>query len=284
MKRSLAFLLVIIFSVSMVACSSETKKSHSKDREKDVDIQTESVEENNTQNDSTDVSEPPKDDVVLVTTAYEEEISDEFSDSSDDTMIFAIPQINLQGEYIDDLNQAIYNDYYEIISNVKKEIDSNGYADSSGGVSYHWGSNKEILSLVIVNQASPLTTPSKAYTVYNINIDSAQKASDEEVVATAGYTMDEFYDEVEVALGNEYISIYSNSGVYDSYRYDDFFAEQFDNTVSHSNVREVKPYIGEDGELYVVALVYSIAGAGAYYREVKVSGIDIHENYIEFTT
>lgn len=272
--------------VSMFGCSSDFKDVEDKKDKKDTASESVKEKEDPTiPEDDKAVEEPTEPDYSdLVTTVCEESFTYSFGSYTDtETGIFSVPEINLSSSSVAEINDDIYNYCTNIINSVETEINENGQPMTSTGIGYSWGIYDGALSLLIYNYASPMATPYTQYVVYSIDIETETVMTDEEVISRSGVKDSEYFNNVTTALGNRFISYYSDNGVYESMKNIEFFDEQFEKTVARTNVEEATPYFGENGDLYVLAGIYTMAGSGFVRDTVNITNIEIEDNYKDYT-
>lgn len=269
-------------TVSIVGCEfldifTDDDTSVSDDRNNDDEDEDQDDERKEDETEAEDVNVDDIDYKNLVTDAYTTKIvcEDYYKD-----LDFAIPQINLDSADVEDFNEDMYDDLYDIIEDVKVEVNTSDSPQSCSGITYEWYYCNDILSVIILIDRAPFASPYTEYIVYNFSLPDGEMMSENDVIEAAGYDKDEYYDEMEVVLGNAYLNVYDSA--YDSMSDDEFFVEQFNKTITQMNIDKCMPYIDDFGDLWVVAYIYAIAGGEGYSHQVNVSNYEKNPHYSEF--
>ena len=201
-------------------------------------------------------------------------VTDAFFDDSHLTSygsgIFAIPQINLDSEEIRSLNEEIYR---EIYTNLVEDLLENWDDRQNGGeeVTYVYYEAGDVLSLVI--EVHPVSWEWTDYYVYNVSVSEGRMLSDDEVIAQSG--VEDFRKTVKQALETYFWESYPAQDTFMG----DFYNEQLDRTRAQSNINEAVPYLNDDGELCVIAPIYSLAGAAYYLHSVNLEDFEYQSWY-----
>ncbi len=170
---------------------------------------------------------------------------------------YHIPKIRFPGAYAEQVNRELYDTLsYEIESSLK-EIDENGHPFTSGGITYSWTVDGDILSLLVQDFYSPQSSGGDQYTVYNLSLSTGQAVSDEDVLAHCGYDENSYREAAEQAVraGSEAIN-----------GHDDPMAEQcLKMTLSQDNMDAAQPFIRDNGDLCIACGMNTMIAAGYYY-------------------
>ena len=213
----------------------------------------------------------------LVSIDFDNLVSDAFSytDAGESSSFeYHIPKINIDDAAIAQLNQEIYAglEYDHIAS----DIAAYGFADHSA--SYQWSVNGSILSLV--TKTDDTMAAWTEYSVYNISILDGTEITDEELVSSVGLSMDDYYIKVEQALGSKYWEGWDRANEqFQNNSFCEMFNAQLENTISHENLRKALPYLNSEGQLCIIAPIYSMAGADYYYHELNLSDLTLIPDY-----
>lgn len=211
-------------------------------------------------------SEPEQPEGPLVTDAfYDDTHRNEYNCG-----IFAIPQINLDSEEIRSLNEEIYRELY---TELTRDLLKN-WEDGGQKVTYDYYEVGDILSLVV--EVRPTHWEWTDYYVYNLSISEARVLSDDEVIAASG--VEDFRKTAKQALETYFWESYPIETMTD-FSGGDFFNEQLDKTRAQNNINEAVPYLNGDGELCVIAPIYSLAGADYYLHQVNLEDFDYQSRY-----
>ena len=213
----------------------------------------------------------------LVSIDFDNLVSDAFSytDAGESSSFeYHIPKINIDDAAIAQLNQEIYAglEYDHIAS----DIAAYGFADHSA--SYQWSVNGSILSLV--TKTDDTMAAWTVYSVYNISILDGTEITDEELVSSVGLSMDDYYIKVEQALGSKYWKGWDRANEqFQNNSFCEMFNAQLENTISQENLRKALPYLNSEGQLCIIAPIYSMAGADYYYHELNLSDLTLIPDY-----
>ena len=213
----------------------------------------------------------------LVSIDFDNLVSDAFSytDAGESSSFeYHIPKINIDDAAIAQLNQEIYAglEYDHIAS----DIAAYGFAYHSA--SYQWSVNGSILSLV--TKTDDTMAAWTEYSVYNISILDGTEITDEELVSSVGLSMDDYYIKVEQALGSKYWEGWDRANEqFQNNSFCEMFNAQLENTISQENLRKALPYLNSEGQLCIIAPIYSMAGADYYYHELNLSDLTLIPDY-----
>lgn len=213
----------------------------------------------------------------LVTDAYSQEIT-----YSDGTASYHIPRINLNSGEVEKINTELYDTLYPIIQNSVSETDDYGYPDTSGGITYHWAVNGDVLSLVVSNLSHPTRTPGTEYFVYNVSVSAMKAVSKETVFKQAGFSQEEYYKRAEQALGSRFWRGLDRTS--EAFR-DSSFVTEFNTglsrTISRENIEEAYPYINESGQLCIIAKTYLEVAAEIFWHDLNLVDFELIPDYAE---
>lgn len=182
-----------------------------------------------------------------------------------------LPRIQLPVEGIEEINKEIMLTYSESFFGV------NG-PDYRPVVDYVWAVNGDILSVAVI----PATNETRTMFAYNFSISEKRLLSNEEVYAACG--LSDVQKRVSHAIAcatGEYLFMDENGKIdvqKDSYLLReenvDFTISCFANGISQENFERAKPYLDEQGRLWVVADVYQMAGAANHKESICVEAYD----------
>ena len=213
----------------------------------------------------------------LVSIDFDNLVSDAFSytDAGESSSFeYHIPKINIDDAAIAQLNQEIYAglEYDHIAS------DSAAYGFADHSASYQCSVNGSILSLV--TKTDDTMAAWTEYSVYNISILDGTEITDEELVSSVGLSMDDYYIKVEQALGSKYWEGWDRANEqFQNNSFCEMFNAQLENTISQENLRKALPYLNSEGQLCIIAPIYSMAGADYYYHELNLSDLTLIPDY-----
>lgn len=187
------------------------------------------------------------------------------------TCTYRIPQINLYSNAVEQINSEIYNALYPVVKDAVNEIEEYGSPYTSDEVSYRWATNGNVLSLVILNNSAPDYGGGKEYLVYNIDLVAEEKMTDESLILEAGFSETTYRERAREVLGSSFWSGWDPADEnFQSQHFVSFFNEQLKKTISDKNIRQSHPYLNENGQLCIIAQVYSLAGADCYWNDLNM--------------
>lgn len=211
--------------------------------------------------------------VSIVSDAYCDVVYDDYF--TNELHCYHIPQVNLGKNLADEVNAKMYKELNAILEKeVYSNMDDVNYFPTLSEMEYSWGQRDGIISIIVeTNQTDWAWTE---YYVYNISSETGKEILIEELLAKYNLSMTEFY-----SLSNDTIKKYwdGRSDLISMIGQDqyDILVER---TLEEENVKSSIPYINSNGELCIVANIYSPAGADSYLQLLNtVSGAA--ENYLE---
>ncbi len=165
-------------------------------------------------------------------------------------------------------NEQIYEELYGMIQN---EV----YGQDVPWIHtllYGWGQKDGYVSLVVESYSNMFEWCD--YYVYTVSLETGEFVSDYELLSIYGYTEDTFYDAVKDRMlayfADREEMLRPNIG-------DSFFQELIANTTMDENVRQTIPFVGEEGELYILVNVYSPAGSASYWHLWALEKTDVYQ-------
>lgn len=210
----------------------------------------------------------------LVTDAYRGTISDTDHNSYE----YAVPKIVLAGHDISQINSEIWDSVYVNVVGEQLEAVQQESSFYCYGTAYDWAVNKNILSLWVSARYGPTTD----YYVYNVDVLTGKKLSNNALLKAYGITAGNYNELVRQALY--------------SYNYDDFtiwisndMLDQeetigainwaLSESISDENVERALPFLNHDLDLCIAGLVFQIAGADANEHIINLEKFEANPNY-----
>ena len=164
-----------------------------------------------------------------------------------------VPAFNLNVKTITDLNSTIMEDYQD---------ETEGNEEFAGNeITYEYYENGSIISLII--KKTLLEASIDNYEVYNVNKDTGEVLSKENVLEQKGITQEDYEAKIKTQLNEKFEENFSSMAG-DSY-YEAQKAKN--NSDENCSLENTQVYIGENGNLHYIANVYSLAGADKYQNE-----------------
>ena len=196
-----------------------------------------------------------------------------------------IPEIQLSGSYsaVNSINREIKEKYLADGEAWASDPSNTTGGRNYGDIKYDWYRNDDVLSLVI--SASFCNYDGIEYQVYNISVSTGQQLSNSELVSRAGWTEDSYQSSVKEALLSQY---WEKAGpAMDSMKSSGDLTEGwiagyrslYENTVSFA--QEAAPFLGENGDLYIIGSFGVNAGGGSETRRINLSSYSISPYYSE---
>lgn len=199
----------------------------------------------------------------LVSTAYYKVIMDE--DNSEYT--YDVPKINLEFENIKAINNEIYKKYVtDIIKPLEKDAQE-GLGITCIAIDYKYYINSNVLSLVIRWQ-SP-AAGAESFTVYNINIDTGETVSNQEIIAKKGLSEKQYLKHLKEVY-KKACETYNKTSLQPDSEYYESTLEIYNTwvleyTLSDENCNiNVPMFLDENGNIKVIAYIGSVSGASGY--------------------
>lgn len=255
-KVFLIFMILTLVSLLFTGCVF-TDWMNFKNEVEDIRQQLEDADEGSDTEENTSEEES-----LLPLLTLEEYVTDFLNESSvykdsvgnDNAFSYRVPQINIDSHDAEIINSEINNRfasvYDELLENKKK-----GVSNDIIRIDYKAYLNGDILSVSVWKVYSWEYTD---YNAYNINARTGKRLSNADLIGMTGYNNDEFYEFLK-KLNTEYFeNMYNNYSLPD---YEYFY--QYNISDELLNL-DIPMYIGEDGYLYVVSNIASVAGASSY--------------------
>ena len=274
MKKNIILGIIIALLIVAVSVEGFFIWKLNEDKKTDVKEQTEQVEKTPSPETSTKPNELPKDEIIdgdikiskkysnpdedeLVYTYLTVTVEDKFNynpeyDESYYKYIYNIPQINIDSEDIEKINQKILEKYEDIINEMNDEQCINLECE---GLIYEYYENDGILSLVMIN-------PTESGGIfncktYNIEISTGKVIDNIELLKK----MNIEESDVEGAIIRDIkFEIYNNAS---EYAESSFVEEQKNKTLGkyeNISIDEIKLYLNDDANICAYLGIYAIAG------------------------
>ena len=279
MKKLILILAFLMICLTLNACNAPKEEPATEPPTQQVtEAETEPTTEPPTE--PTTEPEPTIDLENLVTDAY----SYVLDVGSGVTLNYNIPQINLDTEAVAQINSEIYSHLYDETMQecVFASLEIGNDIPICLEISYEWYINDDILSLVITEE---LDADIINYIAYNLYISEGIEASNEYIILSKMSSLQEYRDTVKEALGSMVWNSYGDMiALWQSNNADEMLAEAryvLESTISVENIDACAPYLGENGDLYIIGDVYSLAGASKYSHIVNLNDYELAENYSE---
>ena len=195
----------------------------------------------------------------------------------DISISYKVPKININSDDVTKINSEIDK---EITSKAKESITEikNGTSIGLFKIYYNYYINDNVLSVLIgLEYDANIST----YYTYNIDIKTGKRMSNEDILKIKNMTKKQFEEKLANAYKNEFLKCYGSIekwiSTQDSSQSESkaMYEAQYNRTISQSNCNADTQmiYLDANGKTNVVAKVYSLAGAEAYYHIINLDDI-----------
>lgn len=212
----------------------------------------------------------------LVTDSYYEAYEDEYGSYE-----WHVPKINLKSGDADVANSEIWEYAYVNGVEMNHEAISQDYAFVEYDIiEYDWAVNGDVLSLWLHTGAMSYAWDD--YSVYNFSVSTGEKLSREKLIQDYGITIDRYNELAEQALGSAFWSNWTRDNEnFKQASFIEWYNQALEDTISKANVNESFPYINGNGQLCMIAKIYSIAGADYYLHDLNLEDFVLVEDYAQ---
>lgn len=260
LKKTAALLLALIMVLScfavLSACSEIIPESDSDSKKTEFDRfgdddDTATEPENETEAETEEVVQYDVNDFVYTYKESSSPYVGKFyctgeSDHSGENVPNRLPLLTIDSDYAREVNAFLIEQY---------DCDLEYLSDEGQRLDYVAAINGNILSLVV--EVHYPANGSYGMNIYNINVETGEEVSIDDVVAMSDITIAQMYELVEEdveAIFDEMLT--QNPQLADS----PMFTEIKDKTLADANMQRVRCYFDSDGKLNVVYFRYYLAG------------------------
>ena len=182
---------------------------------------------------------------------------------------YHIPQFNLPGDTATQTNQIVFNELYSILEkDIYPDIE-HGKKPFKSRMSYWWGENGAVVSAVVRVENDVWDD----FYIYNVSKTTGMLLNHQEFLEALGMTAEAYRTLVADTL-ERYWKENDNQNLTGPNR--DFYLNHRDElysfTMTQENMDASLPYVNEDGELGLLAWIYSAAGAEKYRHNLSTVG------------
>ena len=195
---------------------------------------------------------------------------------------YSIPYINIDSADAKKINSEIQT-YYKNLVEQELKYEAQGYSVHMDTIKYTSYINNNILSVVISN-----TYPNSCiyYKVYNLDIYNGTTVSNADILNLKNITEAKLLDKLKELYKNKFVSLYGTRENYinnmktapigwtetELQEQAKLYDEQFNYTISDNNCSISTPmFLNDDGNICVVATIYSLAGASSYQHIIDTN-------------
>ena len=164
-----------------------------------------------------------------------------------------MPQLSMDSADAKEINDDIHSKYKKIFDNLEKA----GSDQPVGRTDYMCSLNDNILSLIIESRS--VDTPNSAFNVYNINVETGEKVSSDEIVAMSSIDAAKAKDQLTDILKTKFDNMKKVASGMESEIED---AES--KTFADENLDSAVFYFNSDRKLVAAYRYYWVAGAENY--------------------
>lgn len=197
---------------------------------------------------------PPTYGPTDVLIAVEDQFGQVYTSPYDSTYCVHIPQLIWNGQLNHTLKDRIYYDHMDQVYHFTFENGNPGFS-----AAYSMGHTDKVASVVTVFQSQDYDYTK--YSIYHMDLKTGQETDDATVLASFGYTVDGFYDQVRAILQMQYVT---NFGEMEGFKDSESYTEMLNQQVSDEVIRSSRPYVDESGRLCAVVTFIVPAGSGEY--------------------
>ncbi|MBE6984592.1 MAG: hypothetical protein E7434_03050 [Ruminococcaceae bacterium] len=222
---------------------------------------TEPTTQTPTETEPTETTIPPTEPVTVATELVSDAYVGKWTDEWGTTYEYALPKINLNSSYAETVNAEIYETY-------RDNLDENGVLCNTSHRWYETHIYGDILTVLMYHGPEKVVNQDAAIWCFTLNISDGSQATTEEILQAAGVSTEDYFAQVQWSLGNACCSRIPEAHI-ESYLATDPDSNAvvhavMQQTVKQSNLESAIPYLTDEGELYFVGTVYTIAGAGLF--------------------
>ena len=212
-------------------------------------------------------------DWVYNATKFEDFYTD--SVGNDYYYIYYVPVFNISSDDAKVINDEIYSMVYNYYCDTQELVKTKSslFIHRITGTYYV---NDDIVSLGVEVHTDWDDTYSKWY---NMNKATGKRISNSELIASLGYTEDQFIKILKQNVAAYYVDLWENNPT----GKDDFYWDRYHYTISDEACNiNIPMYVGENGNLWVIANIGSLAGADHYEHSID-TGIKVCHTAPTFT-
>lgn len=228
-------------------------------QQSDVQQQSKELQQSDVQQQSTELQQSTgQQNTELVSDAYCDVIFDDYY--SNKLNCYHIPQVSLSNGRAYDINAKMYNELNTILQkNVYYgDMNDKNYYPYITQMSYSWGQDKGIISIIAKTVGANVSITS--YYVYNISYETGKELDVSDFCDKYNLSLEDYYNIVRDTM-KKYWDLNSNMiNMVGQKQYDTLVED----TLNEDNVKAAIPCLNSNGELCIIANIYSAAGAGSY--------------------
>ena len=148
------------------------------------------------------------------------------------------------------------------------------YITAYDSLDYSWAMNGDICTLLLQGERD-----GSDYSFYNLSYSKGSELSPEEVYTAAGYTEETFLTTAKEAILNYFFTRFDRPDSPVSRETLDYLAAA---SGGASNVALSRPYLDENGDLWILGRIFQIAGSSYSWYPIPMEGLPLSQGYLNF--
>lgn len=284
MKKFAAILLLFALLLAMTACAG-IDEPHTETETPTTAAPATQEPQTTTLPPTTEAPQPQTEPAPTEETEHEIYVYSIFSDNAevDDVLCcFDIPSVWIDEEEVEDANALIWKELHDetYVPLVEEPMAEYGNIDIAG-ISYDYNYSHGILSVIAWYHG--FYTSEQTYRVYNILASEKRLATRAEVLQAFGMTEEDYRVKAADIVGSYAWDSHQSALINASDR-PDFAEEIYDcirKTVVEDNLFDTMPFVMDTGTLFILARIYTPAGAG-YYDALIPMDYTVNSEYLAF--
>ncbi len=187
-------------------------------------------------------------------------LNDKGYTKNDGEYLYKIPQFNINTQDAEKANKIIVENLKPLIDEEFENI-TNGYSINMQQADYFVCENEKTVSVVTFTE---YPNDCVHYESYTIDIVNGTVIDNQTLIEKAGYKKEEFSEKLKTLILNKFKELW---GQYENGKLSAEYNYAYNYTVTELleiPITDIPMYIGENGHLYVIPRVGSMAGAGDY--------------------
>ncbi len=148
------------------------------------------------------------------------------------------------------------------------------YLTAYDSLDYSWTVNGDICTLLLQGSRDDME-----YGFYNLSYSKGTTVPEEEVYTSAGYSKESFMDAAKEAILNYFFTRFGGTDSPLSKETLDHLAAA---SAGASNVALSRPYLDENGKLWILGRIFQIAGSSYRWYPIPLEGLPLSQGYLDF--
>ncbi len=148
------------------------------------------------------------------------------------------------------------------------------HASGYDSLEYSWVVNGDICTLLLQGNRDDLE-----YRVYTLSYSTGEELTPEKIYTAAGYNKETFMSAAKEAIQNYFFTHLAGSDIPISKETCNYLAAA---SGGASNVALSKPYMDENGDLWIMGKIFQIAGSSYRWYPIPIEGLPLSQGYLDF--